>query len=137
MVQLRGVLNLNSLGNALVLSNSEERVGGLHAYDDKRWIIYARYRSCFRILDPVVFGDYPLTMKTAVEDRLPRFTEDERKELKGSLDFIGLNYYTAYYAQNAEAEPNPKLRWFVTDRQANVLCTYYCSRLVIFLSWQT
>eukprot|EP00250_Pteridium_aquilinum_P018449 c24090_g2_i1 orf=250-1857(-) len=75
------------------------------------------------ILDPVIFGDYPTSMKKLVEHRLPAFTEDESKELKGSLDFVGLNYYTAYYVQNAEAELDPNLRWYETDRQATIKYT--------------
>eukprot|EP00300_Choanocystis_sp_HF-7_P010216 c16843_g1_i2.p1 GENE.c16843_g1_i2~~c16843_g1_i2.p1 ORF type:complete len:314 (+),score=56.87 c16843_g1_i2:1359-2300(+) len=43
--------------------------------------------------DPVYKGDYPQIMKDVVGDRLPRFTDDEKKLLKGSSDFFGLNHY--------------------------------------------
>ncbi|KAH7283196.1 hypothetical protein KP509_35G065800 [Ceratopteris richardii] len=59
-------------------------------------------------------------MKSSVNARLPRFTEEESKELQGSLDFVGLNYYTAYYVQNASEELDPSLRWYESDRQATV-----------------
>ncbi|KAH7288262.1 hypothetical protein KP509_31G019700 [Ceratopteris richardii] len=49
-------------------------------------------------------------MKSSVNARLPRFTEEESKKLQGSLDFVGLNYYTAYYVQNASEELDPSLR---------------------------
>lgn len=75
------------------------------------------------VLDPVLLGDYPCSMKNGVGNRLPSFTEDESKDLKGSSDFIGLNYYTAYYAQNATAETDPKLKWYMTDREATVKYT--------------
>ncbi|KAL5766730.1 hypothetical protein ACOSP7_017347 [Xanthoceras sorbifolium] len=56
-------------------------------------------------MDPVTNGDYPHIMKTLVGDRLPKFTKEESNMLKGSFDFIGINYYTAKYAAYA-----PELR---------------------------
>ncbi|KAK3924750.1 Cyanidin 3-O-glucoside 7-O-glucosyltransferase (acyl-glucose) [Frankliniella fusca] len=45
-------------------------------------------------LHPVVYGDYPQVYKNIVgEKRLLKFTEDEKAELVGSADFIGLNIY--------------------------------------------
>lgn len=86
---------------------------------------YAAAQRCIEfelswILDPILIGDYPHSMRHAIGDRLPYFTEDESKELKGSLDFVGLNYYTAYYAENADAELNPNRKWYLTDREATV-----------------
>ncbi|XP_024020696.1 beta-glucosidase 12-like isoform X3 [Morus notabilis] len=52
-------------------------------------------------LNPIIHGDYPRTMRSLVKSRLPKFTEDESKLLKGSLDFIGLSYYTAFYAEES------------------------------------
>jgi len=50
-------------------------------------------------------GKYPEDMRTLIdakseaqglkESRLPKFTEEESKELAGSADFIGLNFYTS------------------------------------------
>lgn len=51
-------------------------------------------------MDPVVFGDYPSSMRSIVGKRLPKFTKEESAFIKGSFDFIGLNYYTAFYAEN-------------------------------------
>lgn len=48
--------------------------------------------------DPLVYGDYPKEMKDRVGDRLPVFTVHERRELVGSLDFMGLNHYSTLYA---------------------------------------
>ncbi|TFJ84204.1 hypothetical protein NSK_004195 [Nannochloropsis salina CCMP1776] len=44
--------------------------------------------------DPVFLGDYPEEMRKTCGDRLPSFTEEEKVDLKGSLDFLGLNHYT-------------------------------------------
>ncbi|KAG5253041.1 beta-glucosidase [Salix suchowensis] len=53
-------------------------------------------------MDPVTKGDYPQNMHDYVGERLPKFSEEESKMLRGSYDFIGVNYYTTYYAQNVE-----------------------------------
>lgn len=49
-------------------------------------------------MDPIVNGDYPSSMRSLVGNRLPEFSEEESSMLKGSFDFIGLNYYTSNYA---------------------------------------
>ncbi|KAL2907142.1 Beta-glucosidase 11 [Bienertia sinuspersici] len=46
-------------------------------------------------MHPVVFGDYPNLMKQALGRRLPALTEEERKLVKGSFDFIGVVCYSA------------------------------------------
>lgn len=45
-----------------------------------------------------MFGDYPSSMRTRVGDRLPRFTKLQSALLKGSIDFVGINHYTTWYA---------------------------------------
>jgi beta-glucosidase/6-phospho-beta-glucosidase/beta-galactosidase len=54
--------------------------------------------------DPIWFGDYPAEMKQRLGSRLPRFTRNERRMLKGSSDFFGLNHYSSLLA----AEPAEK-----------------------------
>lgn len=65
-------------------------------------------------MDPLTTGDYPLSMRLLVGSRLPKFTEEESHSLKGSFDFLGLNYYTANYVEDASSlavvEPH-----YVTD----------------------
>lgn len=50
-------------------------------------------------LNPLMFGDYPSSMRNRVGNRLPKFTSSEAALLKGSLDFVGINHYTTFYAQ--------------------------------------
>ncbi|XP_020244353.1 beta-glucosidase 6 [Asparagus officinalis] len=50
-------------------------------------------------MDPLFFGDYPNSMRTRVGDRLPKFTRAEAATVKGSLDFVGINHYTTFYAK--------------------------------------
>lgn len=49
-------------------------------------------------LHPVIYGDYPASMRQLVGHRLPNFTEAQSKLLRDSIDFLGINYYTSNYA---------------------------------------
>ncbi|XP_039065693.1 beta-glucosidase 40-like [Hibiscus syriacus] len=70
-------------------------------------------------LDPLIFGDYPSSMRSRVGTRLPTFTESESALLKGSLDFVGINHYTTYYAsQNATNPISDLLNDVVSDANA-------------------
>ncbi|KAL3516572.1 hypothetical protein ACH5RR_023474 [Cinchona calisaya] len=51
-------------------------------------------------IHPLIYGDYPQSMRKLVKHRLPRFTPDQSNIIKVSIDFLGLNYYTAKYAAN-------------------------------------
>ncbi|KAF2319356.1 hypothetical protein GH714_015038 [Hevea brasiliensis] len=58
-------------------------------------------------MDPITYGQYPRTVKDLVGDRLLEFTDKESRLLRGSYDFLGLQYYTSYYAKpNATVDPN-------------------------------
>ncbi|WP_159307059.1 family 1 glycosylhydrolase, partial [Klebsiella pneumoniae] len=49
-------------------------------------------------LHPLTYGHYPKSMRSLVGERLPKFTPDQSEMVKGSIDLLGLNYYTARYA---------------------------------------
>ncbi|KAH9710301.1 Beta-glucosidase 12 [Citrus sinensis] len=70
-------------------------------------------------MDPVINGDYPLSMHTLVKERLPKFTEEQSARLKGSFDFIGMNYYTSYYARNNPVVNTINIS-YTTDSLANL-----------------
>uniref|UniRef100_A0A0E0L1M4 Uncharacterized protein n=1 Tax=Oryza punctata TaxID=4537 RepID=A0A0E0L1M4_ORYPU len=53
-----------------------------------------------QILHPLVFGDYPETIKKVVGSRLPIFSNHESKMVTNAFDFIGLNHYTSVYTSN-------------------------------------
>uniref|UniRef100_A0A2N9HWS4 Beta-glucosidase n=1 Tax=Fagus sylvatica TaxID=28930 RepID=A0A2N9HWS4_FAGSY len=55
-------------------------------------------------MEPLVYGDYPSSMRCLVKDRLPTFTKEEKNLVKGSFDFIGINYYTSRYAKSLPAD---------------------------------
>ncbi|XP_057456247.1 cyanogenic beta-glucosidase-like [Lotus japonicus] len=52
-------------------------------------------------MDPLTKGEYPKSMQSYVGKRLLKFTQEEAKLVKGSFDFLGLNYYSSFYIANA------------------------------------
>ncbi|KAF3787001.1 Myrosinase [Nymphaea thermarum] len=70
-------------------------------------------------MDPLTKGDYPPSMRSLVGSRLPRFTKEEAQLVKGSFDFLGLNYYTTYYASNYPAGYKVIAPSYATDSRAN------------------
>ncbi|KAI8526347.1 hypothetical protein RHMOL_Rhmol13G0300600 [Rhododendron molle] len=69
-------------------------------YTDTRADIDATKRALdFKLgwfLDPVINGHYPQSMGQLVGKRLPEFSDAESEKLRGSYDFLGINYYTAH-----------------------------------------
>ncbi|KAJ6324807.1 hypothetical protein OIU76_011992 [Salix suchowensis] len=51
-------------------------------------------------IEPLIFGNYPISMRNRVGERLPNFTKNDVTLVKGSLDFVGINHYTTFYAQS-------------------------------------
>ncbi|PRQ35254.1 putative beta-glucosidase [Rosa chinensis] len=98
-------------------------------YSDAKWDVDAAERALDFMygwfMDPLINGDYPHSMRYLVADRLPKFTKEESKLLKGSFDFIGVNYYTANFAAykapcfNA-AHPNAHNPSYTTDALVNL-----------------
>ncbi|KAK9069083.1 hypothetical protein SSX86_013199 [Deinandra increscens subsp. villosa] len=50
--------------------------------------------------DPPIFGDYPQEMREYHGNELPRFSLEEKSFMKNSIDFIGINHYSALYAKD-------------------------------------
>ncbi|KAF5192146.1 Beta-glucosidase [Thalictrum thalictroides] len=70
-------------------------------------------------LHPIVYGDYPAAMRKNVGNRLPSFSDAEAKMIKGSMDFLGINQYTAYYAHHPYNKP-PIVKSYQTDWHADL-----------------
>lgn len=68
-------------------------------------------RSQFRELayyaDPIISGDYPAELKAdpRINRYLPKFTDAQKKFVRNTVDFFGLNYYTARWAYNDPDSP--------------------------------
>ena len=69
--------------------------------------------------DPLFFGDYPAEMRKRLGPRLPEFSVQESALLKGSVDFVGLNYYSALQASTPTAPPTLQGYW-TSDIDANL-----------------
>lgn len=74
-----------------------------------------------RFIHPIVYGEYPRTIQDIVGKRLPKFTEEEVKMVKGSMDFVGINQYTAYYIYDPHQE-KPKVLGYQQDWNAGFAC---------------
>ncbi|KAK9733673.1 hypothetical protein RND81_04G083300 [Saponaria officinalis] len=59
-------------------------------------------------MHPLVYGDYPETMKINAGSRIPTFTKNQSGMVKGSFDFIGLNYYTIILVVNSKLIDEPR-----------------------------
>ncbi|XVF47161.1 hypothetical protein PTKIN_Ptkin03bG0087200 [Pterospermum kingtungense] len=46
-----------------------------------------------QLMHPLVYGDYPSSMKKNAGSRLPTFTSLQSKQVKSSFDFLRLNFY--------------------------------------------
>ncbi|PKU68966.1 Putative beta-glucosidase 23 [Dendrobium catenatum] len=67
------------------------------------------------ILNPILFGDYPEIIKKNAGSRLPSFSYSESQKVKGSFDFIGINYYFAFYVADDPSIPKTGLRDYNSD----------------------
>ena len=75
--------------------------------------------NLYRFARPITFGDYPESIKVGARNRLPKFTEAQSKLLKGSIDFLGLNYYTSNYAESTPSTNGVNVT-FITDKSTTL-----------------
>ncbi|KAH9710287.1 Beta-glucosidase 17 [Citrus sinensis] len=68
--------------------------------------------------NPITYGSYPRSMQRLVGNRLPKFTKSQAEMVKGSVDFLGLNYYTADYAEEVTSFSNTNFS-YTTDSRVN------------------
>ena len=77
-----------------------------------------------RFLHPLVFGDYPDIVKKNAGKRIPALTPRESKLIKGSFDFIALNYYFIFYVRDNPSSLNMNIRDITADMALNIFCMY-------------
>ncbi|CAA7399912.1 unnamed protein product [Spirodela intermedia] len=58
-------------------------------------------------------------MKKKARLRIPSFTEGQSKQLKGSVDFLGINYYSSVYFSDNHDTQNIDVRDFIADMLIN------------------
>lgn len=69
--------------------------------------------------DPIFFGDYPQIMKDLVGSRLPTFTTQQSKLIKGSIDLFFLNTYTTSYVYNQDYSSEDLVGWTYDQKNAS------------------
>ncbi|EFH58559.1 hypothetical protein ARALYDRAFT_477608 [Arabidopsis lyrata subsp. lyrata] len=67
-------------------------------------------------MEPITHGDYPQTMKDVVGGRLPSFTPEQKEKLKGSYDFVGINYFTSTFVSHLDNVNPEKPSWEADSR---------------------
>ncbi|KAK9938654.1 hypothetical protein M0R45_015378 [Rubus argutus] len=103
----RGFIGINLLAFWYIplTQTHQDQVATLRAFD-----FYMGW-----VLNPLVFGEYPQVMKKNAGSRIPTFTSAESSKVKGSFDFIGLNYYYTLYAKDNSAALDIQNRDYIAD----------------------
>ncbi|BAT95707.1 hypothetical protein VIGAN_08248000 [Vigna angularis var. angularis] len=70
------------------------------------------------VMEPLQYGDYPISMKTNAGVRIPAFTTRESEQVKGSFDFIGVIHYTNINITDNSDTLKNQLRDFNADMAA-------------------
>ncbi|KAB1708312.1 family 1 glycosylhydrolase, partial [Klebsiella pneumoniae] len=86
-------------------------------------IIAAQRANYFYIgwfANPLIFGDYPDIMKKNAGSRLPKFTRQESKQVKGAIDFIALNHYMNIHVKDNSSSLETDIRDFNADAACQV-----------------
>ncbi|TKY65811.1 Beta-glucosidase 11 [Spatholobus suberectus] len=66
-------------------------------------------------MNPFTFGDYPDIMKKNAGSRLPSFTQKESNLIRGSIDFLGINFYYSFYVKNSPGSLPKEDGRYMTD----------------------
>lgn len=85
-------------------------------------------------MEPLTSGKYPHSMSSLVKHRLPKFTREQSIMIKGSYDFLGLNYYTASYVANAPLSSyNGSRLSYVLDWHGTYTSKHYGTKIVTYI----
>ncbi|GAY48810.1 hypothetical protein CUMW_114590 [Citrus unshiu] len=74
------------------------------------------------VANPLVYGDYPKTMKQNAGSRLPAFTDRESQQIKGSADFIGVINYCMIYIKDNPSSLKQEHRDWSADTATKAFC---------------
>lgn len=72
----------------------------IHSLVSRKGIKKLQSFSLNRSFDPPIFGDYPQEMREYHGSELPKFSQEEKDFMKNSIDFIGINHYSAIYTKD-------------------------------------
>ncbi|KAL6010914.1 Beta-glucosidase 44 [Asimina triloba] len=90
-------------------------------------------------IHPIIYGEYPKSMQQIVKERLPKFTEEEVKIVKGSIDYVGINQYTTYYMydnhQQTGEVPGYQNDWHAVERNGVPIGPRAYSKWLCIVPW--
>ncbi|XP_024625896.2 beta-glucosidase 11 [Medicago truncatula] len=72
-------------------------------------------------LNPFIFGEYPDIMRKNAGSRLPSFTKKESSLIKGSMDFLGINFYSSFYVKNSPGIQHIEDRDYIADMEVETI----------------
>ncbi|XP_068487272.1 beta-glucosidase 11-like isoform X1 [Phaseolus vulgaris] len=108
----RGLIGFNLLAFGLLpRTNSTEDVNATQRFQDF-------FIGWF--MNPFTFGDYPDIMKKNAGSRLPSFTQKESNLVRGSIDFVGINFYYSFYVSNSPSSLLMHNRDYLADISAEI-----------------
>ena len=93
-------------------------------------------KNC-RLINPVVYGDYPDIVKKNAGSRLPVFTEKEAKLVKGSFDFLGVIHYHGVPVKDDPDSLKTEPRDVFADMGADMFGKYLIPELISRYSHST
>jgi len=85
-------------------------------------------------MNPFIFGEYPDIMKKNAGSRLPSLTQKESNLVRGSIDFVGVNFYLSLYVKDCPSILQWEHRSYLADASAilqgmsqAVSLTHFCA----------
>ncbi|XWS73703.1 hypothetical protein CRYUN_Cryun02cG0151300 [Craigia yunnanensis] len=109
----QGFIGINLFNNWFVpLTNTTEDTTAVQRAND----FYVGW-----LMHPLVYGDYPNSIKKNAGSRLPAFTDLQSKQVKGSFDFIGLNFYFTMYVKDQPSSLDMEDRDVVADMELELI----------------
>lgn len=105
----------------------------VHFFHTKMFVL-VNVSDLLRFLHPIVYGEYPRTVQEIVGNRLPKFTKEEVKMVKGSIDFVGINQYTTYYMYDPH-QRKAKVPGYQQDWNAGFACELAISHMFLLRNW--
>ena len=75
-----------------------------------------------RFLEPLTSGKYHDSMRRSVGASLQQFTSEEARDLTGSYDLLGCNYYSTLFNIDNPIPIISLHTYYILDAHANVTC---------------
>jgi beta-glucosidase len=110
-------------GQIGLVLNIDKYVPGSDREEDNAACRRVYSESADLFLDPLIYGEYPQLLFDWLGPQKPIILDGDMELIKGTVDFIGLNYYKSYAVTHnvsashlkAKLHPNPAPGWGVTE----------------------